>query len=210
MMDRHPRLVAAGLDAGVRVFDHADAGRDHINRDLDLAGDGLIPGLDVVALVRDVADQVDAASADQVGGAAADQRGVEVVGNAVVFDHRAVRVGATVQTGAVTVGRDVAAEHACHDDAVGELARWAEQDHLFADSGRVPFAVRPSTQCEPGKPSSTQLSGCYLHARGLHLHGGDDAEADEVFEQAGEGGEIVHGADNGAARARKPTLHLVK
>ncbi|ETK43664.1 hypothetical protein H098_00980 [Pseudomonas fluorescens FH5] len=38
MMDRHPRLVAAGLDAGVRVFDQTDAGCDHITRYLDLAG----------------------------------------------------------------------------------------------------------------------------------------------------------------------------
>lgn len=55
MIGRHPRLVAAGLDAGVRVSDQADAGCDYITRYLDLAGDRLIPGLDVVTFVGDVA-----------------------------------------------------------------------------------------------------------------------------------------------------------
>lgn len=162
--------------------------RDDVFRNIDSAGDCLISGLDVVALVCDVADQVDAASAYQIGGATVDQCGVEVVAHAVVFDHRAVGVGTTVEAWAVAVGRDEVTEYASHGDPVGELARRAKQDHLFTDSGRVPFAVSSGAQCEPGKPGSGQLSGCYLHARGLHLHGGNDAEADEVFEQAGEGG----------------------
>ncbi len=37
---------------------------------------------------------------------------------------------------------------------------------------------------------------------GHYLHGGDEAEADEVFEQAGEGDEIVDGADGAIACAQ--------
>lgn len=192
-----------------QLVHQADFRRDHVFRNIDSAGDVLIAGLDIVVLVRDVADQVDAASADQVGGAAVDQRGVEVVSDAVVLNHGAVRVGATVQAGAVAIGRDVVAEHAGHDNAVSELARLAEQDHLFADSGQVPVVVGSGAQCEPGKPGRSQFSGGYLHAWGPHLHGGDDAEADEVFEVAGDGGEIVHAAYGGIAYALDRCLSVV-
>lgn len=122
------------------------------------------------------------------------------MGDAVVLDHRAVGVCATVQAGAVAVGRDVVARQAGYDDAVGELAGWAEQDHLFIDGGRIPLLVSTGAQGEPRQPGGSEGSGFYLHARGVHLHGGDDAEADEVFEHAGEGGKFVHGADGGATR----------
>ena len=181
------------------VFYQANAGSQYILGNGDRAGDGLIAGLGVIALVRDRADDVDATRADQVGSSALGQSGVEVMGDAVVLDHRAVGIGTTVQAAAITVGRYVVAEYASQDDAVGELAGGAEQDHLFVDGGRVPIPVGTGAQCEPWQPGGGQFSGFYLHARGLHLHGGDDAEADEVFEQAGEGGEVVHGADGGVA-----------
>ena len=38
------------------------------------------------------------------------------------------------------------------------------------------------------QPSGGEGSGFDLHARGLHLDGSDGTEADEVFDQAGEGG----------------------
>lgn len=150
----------------------------------------------------DRADDVDAALADQTGGAVIGQGGVEVVGDAVVLDHRAIGVGATVQAGAVAVGGDVIAGYAGEDDAIGELTGWAEQDDLLVDGGRVPLTVGPCTQGQPWQPGGGQFAGLYLRARGLHLNFGDDAEADEVFEHAGEGGEIVHGADGGFARVR--------
>ena len=81
---------------------------------------------------------------------------------------------------------------------------------MLTHGGRVPLLVSSSAQGEPWQPGGVQCSGFYLHARGLHLHGGDDAEADEVFEHAGEGGEVVHGADGGVARARAQYSHLVQ
>lgn len=131
------------------------------------------------------------------------------MGHAVVLDHCAISVGSTVQARAVGIGRDVLAINARHDNAVGELAGWAEQDHLLPDGGRIPLAVGACAQRKPGEPGGSQSSGCYLHARGLHLHGGDDAEADEVFEHAGDGGEIVHGADGGATRVGAQPFWLV-
>lgn len=86
------------------------------------------------------------------------------------------------------------------DDAIGELAGWADQDHLFVNGGRVPHTVSTGAQRQPRQPGGGQFSGFHLHARGHHLNVDDDAEADEVFEQAGEGGEVVHVADGGATR----------
>lgn len=184
------------------VVDHADASGDHVFGDVHTADHILVAGLVVIALVIDRADDVDPALAEQAGGAALRQGGVQVMSDAVILDHRAVGIGASVQARAVAVGGDMVAGQAGDDDAVGELARGAEQDHLFVNGGRVPFAVGAGPQGEPRQPGGGECTGFYLHARGLHLHGGDDAEADEVFEHAGEGGEFVHGADGGVARMR--------
>lgn len=53
------------------------------------------------------------------------------------------------QTGAVVVGRDVVAWQTGNDDAVGELAGWAEQEHLFVEGWRTPLTVRPGAQGQP-------------------------------------------------------------
>lgn len=172
----------------MRVVHQANAGGHHIYRDGNRAGDILVAGLGVIALVRDVADDVDTASADQVGGAAIDERGVEVVRDAVVFNHRAVAVGEAVQAFAVAVGGDLVAEQAGQDNAVAELARGAEQQNLFVDRRWVPLSVGAGPQGNPRQPGGGQRSGFDLHTRGLHLDGCDSAEADEVFDQAGEGG----------------------
>lgn len=71
----------------MRVVYQADAGGHHVLRDGDLSGDCLVAGLGVIALVRDVADQVDAAGADQSGAAAIGEGGFEVVDSAVVLNH---------------------------------------------------------------------------------------------------------------------------
>lgn len=59
---------------------------------------------------------------------------------------------------------------------------------MFALGGRVPLAVGAGSSGDPWKPAGGERSGYDLHTRGLHLDGSDGAEADEVFEQAGEGG----------------------
>lgn len=59
------------------VLDQADAGGDHVHADGHLAGDILVAGLGVVALVVDRADDVDAAGADQVGDATLGQDGAQ-------------------------------------------------------------------------------------------------------------------------------------
>lgn len=88
------------------------------------------------------------------------------MGNAVVLDHRTVTVGATVQVRAVAVGRDLIAEQAGNNNAVGELAGRAKQDHLFVDGGRGPLLIGSGAQGEPWQPGGGQFSGFYLHARG--------------------------------------------
>lgn len=182
----------------MQVLHQTDAGRDDVFGRSDRAGDVLVAGLGVVALMGDRADDVDAAHADQVGGAAFGQRGAEVVCDAVVLDDGAVAVGRSVQAFAVAVGRDVVTEQAGQDHAVAELAGWAEKDDLLAFGGWVPFAVGAGARGDPWEPAGGERSGFDLHARGLHLDGSDGAEADEVFDQTGEGGEVVHGADGGA------------
>jgi hypothetical protein len=131
---------------------------------------------------------VDAARADQIGGTAFGQRSVEVVSDAVVLDDCAVAVGRSVKAFAVAVGRDVVAEQAGQDLAVAELAGWVEEDDLLSFGGRVPFPVDACSGGGPWEPAGGEVFGVYLHARGLHLDGSDGTEADEVFDQAGEGG----------------------
>jgi len=172
----------------VQVLHKTDAGRDDVFGNGDRTGDVLVAGLGVVALMGDRADDVDATGADQVGSAAFGQRGVEVVGDAVVLDDRSVAVSAAVQAFAIAVGRDVVTEQASQDHAVAELAGWAEKDDLLAFGGRIPFAVGAGSGGDPWEPAGGERSGFDLHARGLHLDGSDGAEADEVFDQAGEGG----------------------
>ena len=121
-----------------------------------------------------------------------------MVGHAVVLNHRAVAVGAAVQTFTVTVGQVRGAVDAGEGDAVGELAGWAEQDYLFVDGGRIPVRVGPGAQGDPRQPGGQQVAGFDTHTRRFHLGFGYGAEADEVFDHAGEGGEVVHGADGGA------------
>ena len=186
----------------MRVLHQADTGCDHVFGNCHGTGDVLVAGLGVVAVVRDRADDVDAACAGQIGGAAVGQGRVEVVGDAVILDHSAIGVGTAVQAGAVAVGRNVVAEQTGKDDAVGELAGRAEQHDLFPLGRRVPYLVGSGPLSDPWQPRGGQIPGFYFHARGLHLHGGDDAEADEVFKHAGKGGEIVHTADGGASRTR--------
>ena len=72
-----------------------------------------------------------------------------MVRHAVVLDHRAVAVGAAVQALTVAIGRVRSAVDAGEGDAVGELARGAEQNHLFIDSRRVPLLIRSGAQGEP-------------------------------------------------------------
>lgn len=172
----------------MQVLHQTDAGRDDIFGHGDHAGDVLVAGLGVVAFVGDRADDVDASRADQVGGAAFGQRGVEVVVDAVVLDDGAVAVGRSVQAFTVAVGRHVVTEQAGQDHAVAELAGWAEQNDLLAFGGWVPFPVGAGSGGDPWEPTGGEGSGFDLHARGLHLDGSDGAEADEVFDQAGEGG----------------------
>lgn len=110
------------------------------------------------------------------------------MGDAVVFNDGAVTVGATVKSFAVAVGGDVIAEQAGEDNAVAELAGGAKQNDLFANVGRVPLAVSTGPRGDPRKPSSGQWAGFYSYACGLHLDFDDGTEADEVFDQASEGG----------------------
>lgn len=125
----------------MRVFHQADAGGNHVRRDGDLPSDFLVTCLGVIALVGDVADEVDAAGADQVRGTSLGEGGTEMVGDAVVLNHRAVAVGDAVQTFAVAVGGDVVAEQASQDYPVGELAGGAEEQDLFVFCRRVPLPV---------------------------------------------------------------------
>ena len=76
---------AARHDAAVGMTDQADALGDHVDAHGDLAGNGLVAGLDVVALVGDVADDADAAVADELGGTAGGKNCAQVVGGAVVL-----------------------------------------------------------------------------------------------------------------------------
>lgn len=133
----------------MRVVYQADAGCNHVLRDCDLSGDFLVAGLGVIALVRDIADQVDAAGAGQGGGAAIGEGGVEVVGDAVVLNHGAVAIGDAVQALAVAVGWEVVAEQPGQDDAVGELAGGAEEQDLFVFCRRVPLAVGAGSYGDP-------------------------------------------------------------
>ena len=73
-----------------------------------------------------------------------------MVGHAVVLDHRAVAVSAAVQAFALAVGRVRGAVDAGEGDAVGELARGAEQDYLLIDCGWVPVRIGPGAQGDPG------------------------------------------------------------
>ena len=123
-----------------------------------------------------------------------------MVGDAVVLDHRAVAVGAAVQALTVAIGRVRGAVDAGQGHAVGELPGWAENDDLLIDSGRVPVHIGPSPYRDPRQPASKKVTGYHAHTGWFHLDFGDGAEADEVFEHTGEGGEIVHGADGGAMR----------
>ena len=179
------------------VVDQADVGCDHIHRDGDFAGDGLIAGLGVVAFVGNWADDTDTALADQIGCSALGQGSAQVVSDAVVFDDGAVAVGVAVQAFAVAVGGDVIAKQAGENDTVAELAGRAEQDDLFVHGRRGPLAVGTCSRGNPGEPAGGQRAGFHSHAWGLHLGFGDGAEADEVFDQAGEGGEVVHDFDGG-------------
>ncbi len=80
------------------------------------------------------------------------------------------------------------AEQAGQDDAVGELAGGVKQDDLLTLCGWIPFPVGAGSWGDPRQPAGGEGSGFDLHAGRLHLDRGDDAEADEVFDQAGEGG----------------------
>lgn len=73
------------------------------------------------------AGNTDTARSGQPGGAAVGQHGIEVMSHAVIFDHRAIAVGASVQAGALAVGRDGVAEQAGHGHAIGQLAAGGEQ-----------------------------------------------------------------------------------
>lgn len=73
-----------------------------------------------------------------------------MVGHAVVLDHSAVAVTAAVQAFALAVGRVRGAVDAGEGDAVGELARGAEQDDLLIDGGWVPVRIGPGAQGDPG------------------------------------------------------------
>ena len=74
------------------------------------------------------------------------------------------------------------------------MAGWAEEDDLLAFGGRIPFAVGAGSCGDPWEPAGGEQSGFNLDTRGPHLDGCDGSEADEVFDQAGEGGELVHRA----------------
>ncbi|MNZ90755.1 hypothetical protein D3C78_1097260 [compost metagenome] len=177
------------------------AGGDHILGNRHLARDGLVAGLDEVAVEGEVAGQVDAAGADEQGGTTVRQLRVQVVFLAVVLDHGAVGVGATVQAGAITVRRNLVAEQADHCHAVGGLPGWAEQQRLLPNGWRVPLAVGAGAQSQPGQPAGEQVTGLHAHTGFRQIDLGDGAEADQVFDEAGEGGVVVHDGD-AAAHAR--------
>ncbi len=167
------------------------------------------PGLDVVALVGDVADDADAAVADELGGTAGGKNCAQVVGCAVVLDHRAVTIGGAVQGVAVSVGRDQVTEQAGQDHAIGGLPGWAEEQYLLVQGGGVPFAVGAGPRRCPGQPAGQQVAGQHTDALRGMVHRGDSAEADQVLDHAGEGGEVVHAADSGRrARGRQPAAFV--
>ncbi len=170
------------------VLDQADASGEHVFADGHGAGD------------IDVAEDGDAARCGEMGLAAGGQDGQQALGDAVVLDDGTVAVGAAVQAFAVAVGRDQIREQACQRHALGEVAGWAQQHHLLADGGRVPLAVGSGAQVQPGAPGGGDVAAFHLDARRLHLDRFDGTEADDVFEQAGEVGN-VHAAD-AEARAR--------
>lgn len=101
------------------------------------------------------------------------------------------------------------AENAGECHAVGKLTGWAEQNDLLVYGGWVPVLVQAGTQGNPWQPGREQIAGFYTHARRLHLYFGNGAEADKVFQQAGEGGDIGHAADGGAMRTRAQPGELV-
>lgn len=92
-------------------------------------------------------------------GAAFHQSGVEVMGDAVLLDHRAVGVGAAVQAGAIAIGWEVGAVNADHDAAVGELAGWAEHHDWFTFCRRVPYLVGSRALSDPWQPGRGQFAG---------------------------------------------------
>ncbi|MNN75222.1 hypothetical protein D3C81_1915100 [compost metagenome] len=101
------------------------------------------------------------------------------------------------------------AENPGEGHAIGELPRRAEQNDLLVFGGWVPVLVQAGTQGDPWQPAGEQIAGFHAHARWLHLDFGNGAEADEVFQQAGEGGDIGHAADGGATRTRAQPGELV-
>ena len=64
------------------------------------------------------------------------------------------------------------------------------------DSGRVPVHICPGPQGDPRYPASQQLTRFHARTGWFHLDFGDGAEADEVFEHAGEGGKVGHGVED--------------
>ena len=73
---------------------------------------------------------------------------------------------------------------------------------MFVNGGRVPVRISSCAQGDPGKPAGQQLAGFDTHTGWLHLYFGNGTEADEVFDHAGEGGEVVHGVHGGTIREK--------
>lgn len=195
----------------MQVLDQAHAGGHHLGAHSYGAGDVLVAGLlvvtgvGVVAFMGDIADQGDAAAADQLGAAAAGQEGTQVVFSAVVLDHRAVAVGGAVQGRRLAIGGHGIAEQAAEHHGVGRLPGGAEHQDLLPLGGWVPDPVLTRAQRQPGQPAGEQSAALDAHTGGGEIHLGDGAEADQVFDKAGEGGEGGHATDGaGVAREVQP------
>ena len=119
-----------------------------------------------------------------------------------------------MQAGAIAVGRNEGAEQAADGDALGSLAAGAQDQDLLAHGGRILVAGGSGAQGGPGQPAGQQLTflnpnaGRTLVWETAMVDLGSGAEADQVLDEAGEGGDIGNAAEDGdrARAVQQPAL----
>ncbi|MGI0433874.1 hypothetical protein ACRFBT_26560 [Pseudomonas aeruginosa] len=157
----------------------------------DLAGDGLVAGLDVVALVGDVAGDADAAVADQARWYRRQEELRAGGGGTLSYSiHRAVAVGGAMQGVTSPLGGIRSLNKPVRTTLL-RSARMAEEQYLLVQGGGRSYSAvgaGPGWPC-PGRTAGQQVTGL-THGLRAARHGpcrGDGAEADQVLDHAGEG-----------------------
>ena len=228
---RPARLVAAGLDAAVRMLGQADGAGQHVLAGFDRAlhGHGHAAsgaGLGVHAAVqgggavdgrrlldKQIAHDGQVARADGVGrvrrylvcgdgSRAALQGGRQGVGRMVVLHHGAVGVMRGVDGGARFGGVKFLRVQRRHDDAACQVAARGKDDDLFAHGGRRPGARAAGASGGPFQPFGGE-GRPELDARLGPFDLGNGAQADQVLQQAEEVGQVgVHAMHVAEVRVR--------